>query len=166
MTAFDIVIGKSKVKRILARHELGRNEVSAGTSIRIIVASIIVGPVPVPGAAKIGHGVVAPWALADPEDRCDNVALPTIPPWPPTQSVSADHWGSSHKGRLFNGSVRMMLRVMPDILFGLVRGRPMMLGLLVVDQYFEVATGPKASITRVARLRRSLPAVTCENAQR
>jgi hypothetical protein len=59
----------------------------------------------------------------------------------------------------------MMLRVVPDILFGLVRSRPMMLRLMVVDPYFEVAIESKALTTRVVRLGRSLPAVTCKNAQ-
>ena len=59
----------------------------------------------------------------------------------------------------------MMLRMVPDILFDLVGGRPMMLRLMVVDPYFEVAIESKAS-TRVVRLRRSLPAVARKNAQR
>jgi hypothetical protein len=60
----------------------------------------------------------------------------------------------------------MMLRVVPDILFALVGGRSMMLRLMVVDPCFEVALESKASITRVVRLSRSFPAVTCQNAQR
>jgi hypothetical protein len=57
----------------------------------------------------------------------------------------------------------MMLRVVLDIPFGLVGGLPMMHRLLVVDPYVEVAIEPKASTTRIVRLRRSLPAVTCKN---
>ena len=91
MTAFDIVVRESKVKRILARNEVDRNKISARTRVRIIVASVAVVPVFVPGAANIGHGVIAPRALADPEDRRDNAAPPGIPSWSPTQSgVSAD----------------------------------------------------------------------------
>jgi hypothetical protein len=60
----------------------------------------------------------------------------------------------------------MMLWVVPDILFALVGGRPMMLRLMVVDPYFEVALESKAGITRVVRLSRSFPAVNCQNAQR
>jgi hypothetical protein len=60
----------------------------------------------------------------------------------------------------------MMLWVVPDIVFALVGGRPMMHRLMVVDPYCEVALESKASITRVVRLSRSFPAVTCQNAQR
>src|SRR6202008_4954245 len=104
---------------------------------------------------------MAPWALADPEDSRDDATLPAIPPWSPAQSVSADHWGASHIMRLFSARARMMLRVVPDITAGLVGGRPMMLRLMVVYPYFDVAIASKASTTRVVRLRRSLPAVTC-----
>jgi hypothetical protein len=83
MTAFDIVVRESKIKRILARHELDRNKISARTNVRIIVASVVVRPVSVPGAAKIRHRVMASWALADPENRRDNATLPAIPPWSP-----------------------------------------------------------------------------------
>jgi hypothetical protein len=83
MTAFDIVVRESKIKRILARHELDRNKISAHANVRIIVASVVVRPVSVPGAAKIRHRVMAPWTLADPENRRDNATLPAIPPWSP-----------------------------------------------------------------------------------
>src|ERR1700730_5500363 len=91
MTAYDIVVRESKAQRILARNEVDRNRISARTRVRIIVASVAVVPVFVPGAASIGHGVIAPRALADPEDRSDNVAPPEIASWSLTQSgVSAD----------------------------------------------------------------------------
>ena len=72
MTAFDIVVGKSDVERILARHEVDRNKISAGTGVRVIVAAIAVVPGSVPGAAIVGHRVIAARALADPEDRRDD----------------------------------------------------------------------------------------------
>src|SRR5258705_13049150 len=56
MTAFDIVVRESKVKRILASNEVDRNKISARTRVRIVVASVAVVPVFVPGAANIGHG--------------------------------------------------------------------------------------------------------------
>src|SRR5260370_41834706 len=66
MTALDIVVRESKVKRILARTEVDRNRISPRTGVRIIVSSIAVVPVFVPEAAIIGHGVIAPTPLADP----------------------------------------------------------------------------------------------------
>ena len=65
MTALDIVVRESKIKRILARNELDRNKISPRTRVRIIVASVVVVPVSVPGAASIGYGVIALRALAD-----------------------------------------------------------------------------------------------------
>src|SRR5260370_37337633 len=42
MTALDIVVRESKVKRILARNEVDRNKISPRTRVRIIVASVAV----------------------------------------------------------------------------------------------------------------------------
>jgi hypothetical protein len=78
MTAFDIIVRESDVKRILAGNEVDRNKISAPSRVRVIVASIAVIPVFVPGAAFVGHRVIAPRALADPEDRRDNAELPGI----------------------------------------------------------------------------------------
>jgi hypothetical protein len=173
MTTFDIVVRESEVKRILARDELDRNKISARSGVRIIVAPVVVGPVSVPGAAKIRHGIMAPWALSDPENCRDNATLPAIPSWPAAQSVSADYRGASHIARLawfFDAPARMMLRVVPDIPAGLVGGLlgglPMMRRLVVVDPHFEVTIESKASSTWVGRLRRSLAAVTCKDPRR
>src|SRR5260370_3127474 len=71
MTALDIVVRESKVKRILARNEVDRNKISALTRVRMVVASLPVVPVFLPGAANIGHSTIAPTSLAHPEPRRD-----------------------------------------------------------------------------------------------
>src|SRR5271165_1922994 len=91
MTAFDIVVWESDVKRILARNKVDRNKISARTRLRVIVASIAVIPVLIPGPAIVGHRVIAPRALADPEDRRDNAEPPRIPSWSSTQCGTSAH---------------------------------------------------------------------------
>jgi hypothetical protein len=86
MTVFDIVVRESHVKRILARNEVDRDKIPPRTRVRAIVAPVVVIPVPVPGAAGIGNWVVAPGALADPEDGGNNADPPGIPSRSLTQS--------------------------------------------------------------------------------
>src|SRR5271157_4893381 len=95
MTVFDIVIRESDVERILARNEVDRDKISARTRVRVIVPSIAVIPVFVPGATIVGHRVIAARTLADPEDRRDNAEPPRIPSWSSTQCDTSAHQGRS-----------------------------------------------------------------------
>src|SRR5260370_190023 len=108
MTAFDVVVGKSDVERILARHEANWNKIPAGSGVGGIVAAIAVIPGPVPGAAIIGHRVIAARAFADPEDRRDNASLPRIPSRSSAQGCTPAHQRrSSHVARTVTSEHRL-----------------------------------------------------------
>jgi hypothetical protein len=74
--SFDIVVRESHIKRILPRDKIDRNEISSGTDLGSIIASVAIVPIPVPGAAIVGDRVIAAGALTNPKNGGDNPELP------------------------------------------------------------------------------------------
>src|ERR1700741_5049946 len=91
MTAFDIVVWESHVKRILARHEVDGNKVSARARVGVIIPSITVIPVLIPGTTIVGHWVIAARPLADPENCSYDANSPGIPTRSAAQACAASH---------------------------------------------------------------------------
>ena len=75
---FHVVIRESDIKRILARHEIDRDIISARDGVRVVIAAVAVVPIAVPGASIIGDGIVAAGPFTDPEDCRDNPEFPWV----------------------------------------------------------------------------------------
>jgi hypothetical protein len=90
-TAFDIVVRQSNVKRILSRNEVNWNEISSGSGIRAIIASITIVPISIPGTTIIGDRIIAAWSFADPKDGGDDPKFPRVSTWSSTERCSPSH---------------------------------------------------------------------------
>ena len=90
-TAFDVVVGKRDIKRILPGNEVDRNKISSGSGIRAIIASIAIVPIPIPGTTIVRDRVIAARAFTDPEDGGNNSKFPGVAAGTSTQRGFPSH---------------------------------------------------------------------------
>src|SRR3954451_9591100 len=73
-----VVKGEGDVEGVLPWDEVRRDEIAAGGGVRVVVTTIALLPIEVPGTAEIVHRVVAASRFADPEDGGDDAGFPRI----------------------------------------------------------------------------------------
>src|SRR2546430_8575147 len=73
-----VVVGERAVKRILPRCEFYRNVITPMRAIWIVKPAITSGPIFVPGARAVRHGIVCARFFPDPKDGCHDVSFPRI----------------------------------------------------------------------------------------
>src|SRR4029453_12962122 len=73
-----VIVGKRAIKRILSRRKFHRKVVDPVGGIWVVKTAVIPGPIFVPGAPPVRHGIISARPLADPKDRCHNIFLPRI----------------------------------------------------------------------------------------
>jgi len=73
-----VVVGERAVKRILPRREFYRNVITPMRAIWIVKPAITSGPIFVPGARAVRHGIVCARFFPDPKDGCHDVSFPRI----------------------------------------------------------------------------------------
>src|ERR1700722_8571469 len=58
-SAGHVIVRQRNIKRVLVRKKVRRNVIMAGPGIGIIISSITLLPMKIPGAAEIMHGIVS-----------------------------------------------------------------------------------------------------------
>src|SRR5438046_8702693 len=73
-----IVVGKRAIEGVLPWGKFHRNVIAPAGGIGVVKTTVVFGPIFIPGARAIGHGIISARLLADPIDRCHDTFFPWI----------------------------------------------------------------------------------------